>query len=108
MVPAERNQFGHAESMTIRQLDHGRIAMPMPPQVSGRAYQGLYLRWGEVFTAPPVGIRTFPWGWDTSGREAVARQRRLQGGRCTLSLRGFHENFPKKGGGWDAPTPHHH
>ena len=65
LVPAERNQFRHAQAVAISQLDHGGIPVPMPPEAFGHAYESLDFCGRQIFTASPMRIGALAWWWDT-------------------------------------------
>jgi hypothetical protein len=56
LVPAERNQFRHAQAVAISQLDHGGIPVPRPPEAFGHAYESLDFCGRQIFTASPMRI----------------------------------------------------
>jgi hypothetical protein len=64
LVPAQRNQFSHAQSMAIGQLDHRCIPVPMPAEAFGHVHKGLDLCGRQVFTAPPMRIGALARWWD--------------------------------------------
>jgi hypothetical protein len=84
--------------MAIGQLNHGRITVPVPSQVSGGTHEGFHLQGDEIFAAAPVGIRAFAWGRDTACRRTVD-----EGGERTSSSMvwvvsgrsGLRGNFPE-------------
>src|SRR2546427_9736374 len=54
LIPAQVNQFGHAQPMAIGQEDHRLIAVPMASNAAGRLAQLLDFRWRKMLTGTDV------------------------------------------------------